>query len=121
MISFEEATTNLAVANEQFIVAEAAWKVENAELHQEYETLKTELTQLLSQRKQLVRAIDAKDMSEYDSLRRLRKGIAVVAAQHGRCSACNVAIPKRDLERATQADEIMHCSGCDRILYAPSE
>jgi predicted nucleic acid-binding Zn-ribbon protein len=119
MIALEEATTNLAVANEEYVVAEATWKSENAELHQEYETLKKELAQLLPQRKQLLRAISEKDRSEYGSLQRLRKGIAVVAVQQGRCSACNVSIPKRDLERAAQKDEIMHCSGCDRILYVP--
>jgi predicted nucleic acid-binding Zn-ribbon protein len=121
MMALEDATTNLAVANEEFVVAEAAWKSENAELHQEYETLKKELGQLLPQRKQLLRAISEKDRSEYGSLQRLRKGIAVVAVQQGRCSSCNVSIPKRDLERAAQKDEIMHCSGCDRILYVPED
>jgi predicted nucleic acid-binding Zn-ribbon protein len=119
MIALEEATTQLAVANEEFVVVEAAWKSENADLHQEYDTLKVELAQLLARRKQVLRAISEKDKNEYNSLQRLRKGIAVVAVHEGRCSACNVSIPKRDLERAAQKDEIMHCSGCDRILYVP--
>jgi len=119
MIAFEEATTNLAVANEEFVVAEAVWKSENAELRQEYETLKRELAQLFAQRKQLLQAISERDKNEYNALLRLRKGLAVVAVQDGRCSACNVSIPKRDLERAAQKDEIMHCSGCERILYVP--
>jgi predicted nucleic acid-binding Zn-ribbon protein len=119
MMAQEEATVNLAVANEEFVVAEAAWKSENAELHKEYETLKKELAQLLPQRKKLLQALSDKDRNEYGSLQRLRKGVAVVAVQQGRCSACNVLIPKRDLERAAQRDEIIHCSGCDRILYVP--
>ena len=119
MIALEEATTNLAVANEEFVVAEAAWKSENAELHQEYETLKRELAQLLAQRKQLYQALSEKDRHEYSSLQRLRKGLAVVLVENGRCTTCNVSVPKRDLERAAQQDEIMHCSGCDRILYVP--
>ena len=119
MIALEEATTNLAVANEEFVVAEAAWKSENTELHQEYETLKRELAQLLAQRKQVYQALSEKDRNEYSSLQRLRKGLAVVLVENGRCTTCNVSVPKRDLERAAQQDEIMHCSGCDRILYVP--
>jgi len=119
MIALEEATTNLAIANEEFVVAEAAWKSENAELHQEYETLKRELAQLLAQRKQVHQALSEKDRNEYSSLQRLRKGLAVVLVENGRCTTCNVSVPKRDLERAAQQDEIMHCSGCDRILYVP--
>ena len=119
MIALEEATLNLAVANEEFVVAEAGWKTENADLHQEYETLKQELAQLFAQRKQILQALSETDKNEYNSLQRLRRGLAVVLVQEGRCSACNVSIPKRDLERAAQIDEIMHCSGCERMLYVP--
>jgi len=119
MIALEEATTNLAVANEEFVVAEAVWKSENAELHQEYETLKRELAQLLAQRKQVHQALSERDRNEYSSLQRLRKGLAVVLVENGRCTTCNVSVPKRDLEHAAQQDEIVHCSGCDRILYVP--
>jgi uncharacterized protein len=119
MIALEEATTNLAIANEEFVVTEAAWKGENIDLHQEYETLKKELAQLFAQRKQVLQALSEKDRNEYSSLQRLRKGLAVVLVQEGRCTTCNVSIPKRDLERAVQMDDIMHCSGCDRILYVP--
>ncbi len=121
MISLEEATTQLAVANKEFVVIEAAWKAENADLAQEYDTLKQELAQLLAQRKKIVTYVPQGDMSEYDSLRRLRKGVAVVAVQRATCTVCNVAVPQRDVERAAQEDVFYYCSGCDRILYVPEE
>lgn len=121
MIALEEATVQLAVAHEEFVVAEGAWKSENAELNQEYETLKQELPQLMAQRRRLLQALSEEDRNEYSSLQRLRKGLAVVLVHEGRCTTCNVSIPKRDLERAAQVDEIMHCSGCDRILYVPED
>ena len=119
MIALDEATTQLAIANEEYVVVEAAWKSENVDLHQEYETLRQELAQLMAQRKQLFQAISERDRNEYASLQRLRKGQAVALVQQGRCTTCNVSIPKRDLERAAKTDEIIHCSGCDRILYVP--
>ena len=119
MMALEEATTRLAIANEEFVVVEAAWRAENSELSQEYDTLKQELTQLSKQRKRVTPHISEKDMGEYDALRRLRKGIAVVAVKDGICQVCRVSVPGRDLERATQTDELQHCFACDRILYVP--
>ena len=121
MISLEDATTQLAIANEELVVIEAAWKAENADLVREYDTIKQELAQLLAQRKKIVAHVSKADMSEYDSLRRLRKGVAVVSVQQATCTVCNVAIPQRDVERAAQEDVLYYCSGCDRILYVPEE
>jgi predicted nucleic acid-binding Zn-ribbon protein len=119
MMAMEEATTRLAIANEEYVVAEAAWKTENSELSQEYDTLKQELAQLSAQRKRVLEHITERDVSEYTALRRLRKGVAVVAVKEGVCQVCRVSIPGRDLERATETDELQHCFGCDRILYVP--
>jgi predicted nucleic acid-binding Zn-ribbon protein len=119
MIAMEEATTRLAVANEEYVVTEAAWKAENAELSQEYDSLKDELAHLSAQRKRVVPHVAEADLNEYNALRRLRKGIAVVAVRDGICQVCRVSVPGRDLERATQTDELQHCFGCDRILYVP--
>jgi predicted nucleic acid-binding Zn-ribbon protein len=119
MMELEEATTRLAVANEEYVVVEAAWKSENSDLGREYDTLKQELAQLSSQRKRVVPHVSEKDMGEYNALRRLRKGVAVGAVKDGVCQACRVAVPGRDLERAAQTDELQHCFACDRILYVP--
>jgi len=117
MMALEEATTRLAVANEEYVVTEAAWKADNKELSQEYDTLKQELAQLSGQRKRIVPHISESDMHEYSALRRLRKGVAVVAVRDGVCQVCRVSVPGRDLERAAQTDELQHCFACDRILY----
>ena len=117
MMALEAATTRLAVANEEYIVVEAAWKADNKELSQEYDTLKQELAQLSGQRKRVASNITKTDMGEYSALRRLRKGVAVVAVKEGVCQVCRVSVPGRDLERAAKTDELQHCFACDRILY----
>ena len=121
MMAVERATHRLAVANEAFIVAEAAWTTENAGLSDEYGTLKQDLAQLLAQRQTVAKHIRSDDMAEYDTIRRLRRGIAVVAVRDGMCKACNVEVPQRDLQRAQQTDDLFHCSGCERILYVPQD
>jgi len=121
MMAVERATHQLAVANEAYIVAEAAWKADNAGLSEEYATLKQELAQLVAQRQSVTKHIRPDDMAEYDTIRRLRKGIAVVAVRNGMCKACNVEVPQRDLEKAQQTNDLFHCSGCERILYVPQD
>ena len=119
MMALEEATTHLAVSNEEYVVAEAAWKADHLDLSQEYDALRQELAHLSGQRKRVVQHISELDMSEYSALRRLRKGVAVVAVKEGVCQVCRVSVPQRDLERAAKTDELQHCFGCDRILYVP--
>jgi predicted nucleic acid-binding Zn-ribbon protein len=121
MIALEQKTTRAAKANEEYTVMEAVWRTENAQLSQEYEELREELAKLLAQRKRVLKHITASDLDEYDALRRLRRGIAIVAVKNGMCRACNVQVPTRDLERAQQTDDFYYCSGCERILYVPEE
>jgi predicted nucleic acid-binding Zn-ribbon protein len=120
MMALDQADNRLEVANEAFVAVEASWKVENAELAQEYEALKQELSHLLAQRKAVVQHISKRDLNEYSAIRRLRKGIAVASVQNGMCKACNVQVPQRDLERAEKTDDLYYCSGCERILYVPN-
>jgi predicted nucleic acid-binding Zn-ribbon protein len=119
MMSTERATTQAAVANEEFVVVESAWKSENGELVQEFDTLKRELAQLLAQRKAVAKRIPRRDLEEYAALQRICKGRAVVGVKDGVCRACNVEVPKRDLERAQTTEVLYYCSGCERILYVP--
>ena len=121
MIALEQKTTRAAMANEEYTVVQAAWRTENAELSQEYDELREELAKLLGQRKAVLKHIGESDVAEYDALRRLRRGVAIVAVKNGMCRACNVQVPTRDLERAQQTDEFYYCSGCERILYVPEE
>jgi predicted nucleic acid-binding Zn-ribbon protein len=119
MMTVEQLTSKAAIANEEHIVVEAAWRSENAELHAEYDTLRQDMAKLLSQRKTVVKHISAKDLDEYDALRRLRKGVAVVAVKDDTCQVCHVQVPHHDMQVATNTDQIAYCSGCERILYVP--
>jgi len=119
MMTVERVTTQVAIANEEYVVIEAAWRADNAELSQEYDQLKAEIAHLLAQRRVLSRRVSEDDMAEYMALRRLRNGVAVVAVRNGMCRMCNVQVPQRDLQRAEQTDELFYCSGCERILYVP--
>lgn len=111
-------TAQVAAAQEQYTVVQANWQQENADLHQEHQELRQEMGTLLAKRKSLVPHISEEDMAEYDALRRLLQGVAVVAVKGTTCQVCHVEVPQRDLKQARETDEILYCSGCERILYA---
>jgi predicted nucleic acid-binding Zn-ribbon protein len=119
MMSAERASAQVAVVQKEFEVIESAWKSENSELSEEYDALRAEIAQLFAQRKAVVKHVSAEDLAEYNTLRRLLKGTAVVAVKNGVCRVCNVQVPQRDWEKAQQTDQLYYCSGCERILYVP--
>jgi predicted nucleic acid-binding Zn-ribbon protein len=121
MMAVDRATRQVTVTSQEYAAVESDWKAENAELSQEYEALKHELAQLLSQRKELAKRISEDDLAEYQAIRRLRRGTAVVTVKNEMCQACNVQVPQRDLEGAQKTDDLHYCSGCERILYVPEE
>lgn len=120
MMMVDEKATLAAVANEEYTVVEAAWRTENAELVQEYDALKQELTQLIARRQVFVARVPARDLEEYTSIRKIRKGVAVTMVRDCVCQICHVQIPTRQIDRARDMDEFIYCNGCDRILYVPA-
>jgi hypothetical protein len=121
LIVVEEWTAKAAIAQEEYTVVESAWRAENADLTQEYDTLKRELAQLLVQRKALVEHVAAGDMETYEAIRRQKRGVAVAAIRNGICQACHVSLPQRAIDMVREAHELVYCGGCDRILYMPED
>lgn len=119
MMAVERLAARDEAAAERHATVETAWRSENADLSAEYDALRQELTTLLGKRKSVARHVSEPDMAEYDALRRLRGGVAVVAVRNDTCQVCHVQVPMRDVERARDGDLFMYCSGCERILYVP--
>jgi len=119
MMVVERLASQTEAATERYAAVEAAWRSENADLSAEYDALRQELGDLLGKRKALAKHVSETDMAEYDALRRLRGGVAVVRVRDSTCQVCHVQVPMRDVERARDGDAFMYCSGCERILYVP--
>jgi predicted nucleic acid-binding Zn-ribbon protein len=119
MAVVERLSAAAGAAQERHAVVEAQWRAENAELSAEYDTLRQELGGLLAKRKSLIQHVSENDMAEYDALRRLRSGVAVVLVRDAVCQVCHVEVPMHDLKGARDTDDFYYCSGCERIMYVP--
>ncbi len=83
--------------------------------------LQAQLERDTARRVQLVDAVDATSLAQYDRLRqRMPDGMAVVTVIQGRCEGCRTTLPSAEVQRARSATGLVSCSVCGRILHVPS-
>lgn len=118
LTELEEIDISLAAARQALAEAEAAWREEQAELHQQKDRLGAELAQLEERRSQQARRIASEVLRLYEQLRQSRGGRAVARVERGSCQGCRITLPVTLLQRARSGLTIVQCSSCGRILYA---
>ena len=64
-------------------------------------------------------SLPAGPLSTYERMLRLRDGKAIVPADGKSCGGCQMAITPNDFARLHQANEMIYCRSCERILYVP--
>jgi len=96
-------------------------EAEKAEFQRRSALIATELTQLQSERDQLVTTVDPATLSRYDRLLRSKGDLAVVPIKHGNCGGCHLNLPPQTVHTARGERELASCSYCGRILYWQAE
>ncbi len=83
----------------------------------ERDALKESLASDAENRARLVQAIPPLLLSQYERLRKAKQGVAVAMVQGGRCMACRLALPTREMQSLRTSNVPITCSSCGRILY----
>ncbi|HZR98533.1 MAG TPA: C4-type zinc ribbon domain-containing protein [Chloroflexota bacterium] len=118
---FEQVEAAQAAADQAtaaFARAEAAWKREQEEMAVARRELQAEGNRLTARRAEIAAQADAASLRLYESLRRSKGGLAVVAVQQRSCQGCRIALPSSEEQKARTSAELVTCSSCGRILYA---
>ncbi len=76
-----------------------------------------QLDQLKAERKTTVERLSPKVYSDYERLRKKRRGVAVADATDGRCNACQMMLRPQFFQDLKRGDGVMYCESCGRILY----
>jgi hypothetical protein len=100
--------------------AEEASKITEGQLKElaaREQSLKTELTELESNRAQLTEGVDASILKRYERLLHQKGGSVVVGIQHGVCGGCHMKFPVQLVVSCQAARELVTCPNCGRILY----
>lgn len=117
MIAQEEAEALVAEKSAQLASARRDWEQAQAVLLAEQKTLQTELADVTANRQQQAGFIERATLSQYETLRRQKGGVAVTAVQDGTCQSCGVMLSQRLLRDAEDDSTLCYCEGCGRILF----
>jgi len=104
--------------------AEAALKVEKAQVEAEKNVARDRTAadekasaELRKEREAIVKEITPQVYSNYERVRKGRKGIAVAEAVGGRCSVCQMLLRPQFFQDLKYGNAVMFCESCQRILY----
>ena len=109
-----------AAAGERLSAAEAARVEEVAGIARDKEPIEAAIAKLGEEREAVVVNVPVEDLSTYDALRNRKRGVAVALLEDGICAACGVAPSSSRIQAARQGGGLVHCSNCERIIYAES-
>ena len=115
MIELEAAETAHTEAHAYLDAMQALWSAQQADLLAEREALQGRLAELEQARAQLLPNIGADDLADYESLRRRKRGLAVVQVQDGICGGCGVGVAA-SLEWQLRQEGAGYCMNCGRIV-----
>ncbi|MBI2862360.1 MAG: hypothetical protein HYX89_06045 [Chloroflexi bacterium] len=119
MAEVEELQKLIGNRSEQFKEIETAWQQEQAQLLQMQRELEQQLAALHRERADAAARIDPKTLQTYELLRRQRRGQAVSLVEQNTCQACRISLPIHQVHRVRTSPDLVYCTNCGRILYAP--
>ncbi len=77
----------------------------------------TELAGLQASRAELVKTIEPRLLTTYETVAKGRKGIGIARVVDGLCEACRVRLRPHLFNQIRAGDQIIQCESCVRILY----
>ena len=104
--------------------AEAALELETLEVEKEKKAAqqrtdedRAEMSEDQKRRAAIAQAVRPPTLATYERVRRSRAGLAICAANDGRCMGCNVILRLHFYQQVRSGDEVLTCEACGRILY----
>jgi predicted nucleic acid-binding Zn-ribbon protein len=106
-------------AEGRLAAVEETWRRTQADLEAQITRLKDELAAAERERAAHAATIAEPHRAVYERLRRERGGRAVARIEQSTCQGCRLALPAALVQRARIGSELVYCSLCNRILWAP--
>ena len=118
LIAVEEAELLYKAAAETLSKVTAEDKLLRQQLIAEQRSLQQDIKRLEVERQAATNSISPDDLSLYEKLRQLRRGVAVAKVNVNVCSACGSALSAALLQASRSPNHLARCDSCGRILYA---
>lgn len=95
---------------------EAVWATRRKILLKERSKIGTEYKKIGAERESATEGIPELDLEIYNALLPRMNGVAVVRVDRGVCQGCRVRLPIGEISRMQNAEGLLNCSSCGRIL-----
>jgi len=94
-----------------------AIEAERRALSTEVSALKESFERLGAERAAIIKELDPRALSIFETVARRLNGIALAEARQGICTICHVRLRPQVFNHVRLNDEIIQCDSCQRILY----
>jgi len=98
-------------------IREKEIEMEKTKIEKDIRSMDKIITQLKTERDNLLSVVNERLRSTYMVLREKRNGIAVSTAKNGVCLGCFMNIPPQLFIEVTKNRQLIQCPSCGRILY----
>jgi uncharacterized protein len=98
-------------------VREKEIETEKTKIEKDIQSMDKIITELKTERDNLLSVVNERLRSTYLVLREKRNGIAVSTAKNGVCLGCFMNIPPQLFIEVTKNRQLIQCPSCGRILY----
>jgi predicted nucleic acid-binding Zn-ribbon protein len=118
MVEADTVAEDVKRAEAQLGVEQKEIEAAKKELEAEQQTNEQMLQQATEARAAIVKELDPRLLSLFETVARARKGLAIATAtREGLCSVCHVRLRPPVFQKIRQNDSIVQCETCQRILY----
>lgn len=118
MLECEEAEHEYKQAKADQEIALARLSTQNRDLNNELTSLERNLQRLRAERQVTAAAIPQALLTQYESLRQTRRGLALTTISDNSCNACGTTLTAAIQQAARSPSQVAFCPTCGRILYA---
>lgn len=117
MAESEALDKNLKTAESALAEEKRNVEAEKAAAREKTQRDQAELAAVQKKRAELAARMGKPAYSNYERIRKTRRGIAVAEVVDGRCTACNMTLRLQFLLDLKLSEKMMTCESCGRILY----
>ncbi len=117
MTENETLDANLKVAEGSLAEEKRHVEAEKAVARERTQKNQAELAALQKERTHVAASMGKPAYSNYERIRKGRRGIAVAEVLEGRCTACNMTVRLQLLQDLRLSEKMMTCESCGRIIY----
>ena len=117
LMALDNAEKDLELCEAELKKAVSEFETQKSMLTAEKNKLENSIRTQNEQKNSLVSNINQDLLDTYESLRKLKNGVAVAALQDDSCSACGASLTAGQCQQARSSSQLFYCPTCKRIVY----